>query len=441
MSLPGRRLLLVSSLFMGAAAAAQAQGTPPFPLDDLGSSSQVVHMELSAESDDGSHVVAVFPSPGGGQQTRGQSGTGVGQGHLSMIPGSVDFVILPSAGGSFSSAPLPDDSGTRSFLFFEDPVTLPNAFSPFVFAGEHFFDAQCGTATCGFLDGSFGKDAPIESDGESSFDLVAGQIAAHASAATPDYGRRFYDARPGGGPTYNHLVEAGSAAQIQDWVYVTGGGATATLVVHAAIAASLDVPPVPVFVDDWTTPVYGDVRNFDPCADVVTTSDEVLDPNGLQIDEISVALSISSGYQQIGQSWVPSVQGGQALDVERSSDLHWADEEGLPDCSDDFAEVTAGAVGTLAPSLTLQVVVPTNQWSRVSASASASASCLGPFRCDLDASAPAAISITSPNGSLVSWQGIAGLTAVPEPTGGIASGLGGLALLARIRRGRRARSA
>lgn len=437
-SIPLRLLLLSLSLGAGAA---QAQGTPPFPLSSPGSSSQVVHMELSARSDDGTHDVEVYPLPGGGQQSRAQSGSAAGHGHLSMIPGSVDYVFLPSSGSAVSSAPLPNDSGVRSFLLFEDPVTVPNVFSPFSFAGQHVFDAQCGTATCGFLDGSLGRDGPIESDGESSFDLVAGQIAAQVSAATPDYGRRFYDAAPGGGPIYNHLVEATAAAQIQDWVYVTGGGATATLVVSATIAASIDVPFVPFTAADWTTPIYGDIRTFNPCADVVLTGDELLDPNGLQIDELDVSLGIFSGYQQVGPSWVPSVQGGQSLHVERSADLHWADEEGLPDCSDDFAEVTAGAVGTLAPTLTLQVVVPTNQWARVSASTNAAASCLGPFSCNLDASAPATISVTSPNGSLVAWQGIAGLTPVPEPTGGLAAGLAGSMLLARVRRRRRPRGA
>lgn len=427
-SIPLRLLLLSVSLSAGAA---HAQGTPPFTLGNPGASSQLVHMEVSAESDDGTHQVEVFPTPGGFPQTRSQSGIGAGHGHLSMIPGVVDYVIFPSGGGNFASTPLPNDSGLRAFLFFEDPVTQPNVFSPFLYAGEVSFDAQCGTSTCGFLDGSLGSAGAIESDGESSFDLVAGQIAAQASAATPDYGRRFYDAAPGGGPTYEHVVDASATAQIQDWVYVTGAGATATLVVSATIAASIDVPPVPVTVDDWSTPVYGDIREFNPCADEVTTSDELLDPSGLLSNEVQIALAIDSGYQQSGQSWFPSIQGGQSLEVERSSDLHWADEEGLPDCSDDFAEVTAGAVGTLAPSLALQVVVPTNQWSRVSASASATASCFGPFHCDLDASAPATISITSPNGTLVAWQGIAGLTPVPEPTGGIAAGLGALALLAR----------
>jgi hypothetical protein len=80
------------------------------------------------------------------------------------------------------------------------------------------------------------------------------------------------------------------------------------------------------------------------------------------------------------------------------------------------------STGSLASSLTLQVDVPTNQWTRVSASASAEASCIGPFSCNLHATMPAQISITSPNGTLVAWHGIAGLTRVPEAEhGGIAA--------------------
>ena len=81
----------------------------------------------------------------------------------------------------------------------------------------------------------------------------------------------------------------------------------------------------------------------------------------------------------------------------------------------------------------------TSPRSRVSASASAAAFCYGPFYCDLDASVPATIAITSPNGSLVAWQGIAGLTPVPEPAGGLVAGIGALAGGALARRGRSTR--
>ncbi len=430
------KLLILPVAVSLAAGAAHAQGAPPFLLTSPGSASQRVNIEPSAESDDGTHSVEVFPIPFAGEQTRSQSGTGIRHGHLSTIPGSVSYAFVPSGGGSFSSAPLPNDAGTRSFLVFEDPVTLPSATAPFLLAGQHYFDAQCSTSTCGFLDGSLGIGGPIESDGESSFNFVAGQIAAQASAATPDYGRRFNDTGPGVDRIYNHLVEATATAQIQDWVYVTGAGPTATLVVSATIGATIDVPPVPVSTANWSTPVYGDIRLFDPCDDAGTTAGLIV-PNGIQSNELSVSLGIFSGYQQNGQNWFPTIQGGQSLNVERFSDFHWADEEGFPDCSDDFAEVTAGAVGTLSPSLALQLVVPTNQWTHVSASTSTTASCLGPFHCDLDASAAAQISITSPNGTLVAVNGIAGLTAVPEPTSGIAAGLGAIALMARVRGRRR----
>jgi hypothetical protein len=57
--------------------------------------------------------------------------------------------------------------------------------------------------------------------------------------------------------------------------------------------------------------------------------------------------------------------------------------------------------------------------------------------CNLDARTPAPIevSVTSPNG-LVAWQGIAGLTQVPEP-GPASSIAAALAALARMRSRRR----
>ena len=420
-----KSLIVIATLF--APAASLAQGPPPFELSGPGSASQHVEISPSAEQDDGTHQIEVFPAPLGGEQDRGQSGAGAEHGRLWTIPGSVSFVILPGTGGEQISAPLPNDTGSRSFLVFEDPVTVSSATSPYLFAGEHYFDAQCVTATCGYLDGG------LRSEAESSFDLPGGAVAARAEADTPDYGRRYYDAAPGGGPTYNHFIEAIASAEIEDWVYVTGAGATATLVVSASIAASIDIPPVPVTEEDWTTPVYGDIRNFDPCTDAVTTSDELLRPSGSQDDQLSVSLRISADFHQEDPEWVASLDEGTSLDVGRIADLHWADAEGFPDCSDDFAEVTADGSGALAPSLTLQLDVPTNQWARVSASTFARATCLGPFACDLDVSAPAQVSVTSPNGTLVAWHGIAGLTRVPEPEQGLLAAIGAIAWLARAR--------
>jgi hypothetical protein len=421
LALAGGALVLATSAY--------AQGPPPFELSGPGVSSQRVEISPSAEQDDGTHQIEVFPAPAGGEQDRQQSGAGARHGRLWTIPGSTSFVVFPGTGGEFGSTPLPDDTGTRSFLVHEDPITVPSSTAPYLFAGEHYFDAQCSTATCGFLDGG------LESEAESSFDLAGGSVAARVDAETPDYGRRYYDAAPGGGDIYNHFIEAIASAGIADWVYVTGPGATATLVVSATIAASIDIPPVPVTEEDWTTPVYGDIRAFDPCTDVVTTSNELLRPIGSQDDELSVSLEIAAAFEQAEDEWVASLHDGTSLDVGRVSDLHWADEEGFPDCSDDFAEVTADGDGALAPSLTLQLDVPTNEWARVSASTSVRATCLGPFACDLDVSAPAEITVTSPNGTLVAWHGIAGLTSVPEPddAASVGAAFGAIASLARRR--------
>lgn len=423
-----KHLLVIAVLLVPTAGL--AQGPPPFELDDPGSASQGVDIQPSVEQDDGTHEIEIYPLlPGGGEQTRAQSGAGSEHGRLWTIPGSTDYVL---ANGGVSSAPLPEGYGTRSFLVFEDPIATPGPLSPFLLAGEHYYDAQCPTFTCGFLEGG------LKSEAESSFDVPGGALMAHADADTPAYGRRYYNARPGGGDIFNHFVEAVAGAQIEDWVYVTGAGATATLFLQATLSGDLDVPPVPVNDDDWTTPVYGDVREFNSCSDQFLTSDELLRPDGFQSTRLGASLFVASGYQQSSGNWFPTLNEGQGFEVERRSNLEWViGEEGIPGCGDETLEANAESTGSLASSLTLQVDVPTNQWTRVGAGATAEASCLGPFACGLHASMPAQISITSPNGTLVSWHGIAGLTRVPEPEHGVVAALGAIAWLVRARTPRR----
>lgn len=412
------------------ASPARAQGAPPFPLGSPGSSSQSVVIVPSAKSDDGSHEIEVFPFDYPGE-ARSQTSTYAKTGRLWTIPGSVAFIALPGGANEFGSAPLPNDSGFRSFLVFEDPVTVPGPTAPFRLLGQHVFDAQCSTATCGYLDGGLGNTGgAIRSEAESSFNLPSGTVSARAEASTPAYGRRFYDASPSGGNIYNHLVEATGTANLQDWVYVTGAGATATLVVSATVSGTLDTPPAPVNPSDWITSIYGDIRTTNPCTDEVLTSNEVLRPSGIRKTELEVAVQISAGYALQGPDWVPSISGASTLAAVRSADLHWADSEGFPDCSDDVAEVTTSVVGSPASTISVQRVVPTNQWARVSINATSQALCEGPFFCNLDAAAPAHVTVTSPNGTLVSWQGIAGLTPVPEPTGGLLTASAALAWLA-----------
>lgn len=410
-----KRLLVIATLI--APIPSHAQGPPPFDLGGPGSASQLVDIQPSVKQDDGSHDIEIWPVlPDGGKQTRSQSGAGSEHGRLWTVPGSTSYAILPN----ISSAPLPQGSGFRSFLVFEDPITTPGPLAPFLLVGEHYYDAQCSTATCGFLDGG------LQGEAESSFNVVGGAITVHVDTDTPAYGRRYYDAAPSGGDIYNHLVEATAAAAIEDWVYVTGAGPTATLIVQATLSGALDTPAVPVNEEDWTTPVYGDVRDADPCSDQVMTSKELLRPEGGQSDRLGVLLSIASGYQETGGSWVPALVEGQGFEVERRFDLVWVEEEGFPGCSGETLEVHGETTGVLAPSLMLQVAVPTNQWTRVSASATAEARCIGPFACNLHAIMPAQLQVTSPNGTLVAWHGIAGLTRVPEPEYGIAAALAAL---------------
>lgn len=423
----------LSTLVVLLTSAASAQGAPPFPLVGPATASQSVLIVPSAEVDDGNHQVEVFPANYTGE-SRAQAGQTIKHGRLWTIPGTVAYGIAPTAGVPLVSAPLPDNFGTRSFVVFEDPITVATSTSPFQFLGSHFFDAQCSTATCGYLDGGLGGGTALQSESESSFDLIGGSASAIARSSTPDHGRRYYDAGPFTSNIYNHRIDSTGAAEIQDWIWVTGSGGTATVVLTASVGASLDTPHAPVSPADWTTPLYGDIRNFDPCSDATLTSNERLRPTGLRETRVEVTLGIAANHQFTGGQWVPSIVGSAQLAATRSADLHWADEEGLPDCTDDFAEVTTSSIGTLAPSLSVQRNVPTNQWTRVTVSTNAHALCEGPFNCDLDASAPVDVAITSPNGTLKAQHGIAGLTTVPEPEGALIPLLGAATALARRRR-------
>jgi hypothetical protein len=394
-----------------AAASARAQGVPPFELEAAATTSQSVVITPSAEQDDGTHAVEVFPANYAGE-SRSQSSSNVVHGRLWTIPGSVAYVLSPGTANEVASAPLPNDYGTRAFVVFEDPATTGTSY---LLAGEHYFDASCATATCGFLDGGLGGNrGALRSEAESSADLQAGTVAARAETGTPDFGRRFYDARPGGGPIYNHALDAVANAQIEDWVYVTGPAATATLAISATVAATVTTPHAPADDDDWTTPVYGDVRAFNPCSDDVLTSDELLRPTGLHQTDVHVSLAISSGYELQNSQWIASISGAQDQLISRSAGLDWVEGEEAG-CSDDIATVAVNATGQLAPSISLELAVPTNQWARVTVASSARARCSGPFSCGLSAYAPADVEITSPDGSLVAWQGIAGLPTSSGP--------------------------
>jgi len=79
-------------------------------------------------------------------------------------------------------------------------------------------------------------------------------------------------------------------------------------------------------------------------------------------------------------------------------------------------------------------------WTAPLSATSAAAQGLPPFarNCDLDvyANEPVQLEITSPDGTLVAWHGIAGLTRVPEAQYG---GIAALAALLSMRRRRHAR--
>jgi hypothetical protein len=115
----------------------------------------------------------------------------------------------------------------------------------------------------------------------------------------------------------------------------------------------------------------------------------------------------------------------------------WVDGEAPDDadCNDDVLEAVREEEGSLSGSASVQVDVATNQWVQVRTSLHVASSCDTPLLCDLSNSTggPTQLSITSPNGTLVAWHGIAGLTRVPEPEYGVFAALATLGWMLRRR--------
>jgi hypothetical protein len=101
-------------------------------------------------------------------------------------------------------------------------------------------------------------------------------------------------------------------------------------------------------------------------------------------------------------------------------------------------EAVREEAGSLAGSASVQVDVATNRWIQVRTSLHTASSCDTPLLCDLGNSTggPTHLSITSPNGTLVAWHGLAGLQAVPEPGASVASLVACAVLLLAARRQR-----
>jgi hypothetical protein len=264
----------------------------------------------------------------------------------------------------------------------------------------------------------------VKSEAEASYDLVAGTLDVRAEVDTPDYGE--YRDSVG-----EHGIEAEANVLIHDWVYVDGPGPTATLNVSATIDPFVDSPVQGTTDEFWTTQAYGDVRDVDPDAPSGLDPD-LLEPTLTQLARLEVRLDIDRWSFQ--ERWVSqSVATASAL-RENSLYLDWV----YPPTDAPYPDLIPEDTDTLTGTLATQATIQTGRWFEVSAQVIASVDCEGAFACNLDSwtGDPVQISITSPDGTLVSWHGIAGLTRVPEPGGASLAlvAVGALAASVRLRR-------
>jgi hypothetical protein len=345
--------------------------------------------------------------------------------------------MFPHAG--IGSPPL-DDEGTRSFVLFKGGAPE--------FFGEFPYSRACPpVGDCqGFLDG------PIESQSEARFDVVAGTLDGAAHVSTPNYGQDFfYEGGVFADKYYSHVIVATSSVDLKDWVYVTGPGATATVTMTASFDVSLDTPSAASNLrpSTWITQAYGDVLAFNACDAYAAGSGQLL-PTASQRTKLTFGMGIRDFERKevcryvgpVGEEeevctieWVAGTAGGsQSVAREARSDVDWSDGPSAELCNDDVPSETHDIVGSIPPTVSLPVEIPTNRWIEVQAGIDLLASCSGAFACNLYAFTgnPVTLSITSPNGTLVAWNGIAGLP-VPEPEHGFVAALGAIAWLARGR--------
>ncbi len=426
---PSAALLAFALLY---AMGASAQSPPPF---QPGRADERVSMELALEnitSLTAGGYVEIF-TDGIARVDDFQQGAAADGGRLEMFPHA-------GTGGQ----PL-DDEGTRPFVLLKGGAPE--------FFGEFPYSRACPqVGVCqGFL------EFPIDSESEARFDVVAGTLDGAAHVATPNYGQDFF--REGGvfaDKYYSHVIVATSSVDLKDWVYVTGPGATATVTMTASFDVSLDTPSAASNIDpmSWITQAYGDVLAFNACDAYAAGSGQLL-PTASQRTKFTFGMGIRDFQRQevcrfVGPEgaeeevctieWVAGTAGGsQSVAREARSDVGWSDGPSAELCNDDVPSETHDIVGSIIPqAVSLPVEIPTNRWIEVQAGIDLLASCSGAFACNLDASTgnPVTLSITSPNGTLVAWNGIAGLTRVPEPDAVATAAAALFALIAIARRGR-----
>lgn len=414
-----------------AASIAAAQGPPPFELEsDASRSTQVVRMQLGLRDLEGfgeNETEFEAQSPFQATLNRTQESAVAATGRLVMFPVGTSAPLLPVAGGTVVPV-QPSGSGSSSFLVLESPSVTGGFWAPYVQVGTYDYDITCSSVVC-----SQWLEAPIASVAESSFDHAAGTLEVDASVVTPDYG-----VTDDTQDVY-HALRSTAFARLGDWIRATGAGETATVTVSATLPVALDEPDDDA--DDtngpssWITQGSGDLREL-ACNDPIEPT--VIQYTSFRFDIELTRWSFEEVCEDDGEGgepvcndeWVDTPLATQT--VSRNREMHTVL------CESALALVSSDT-GALPGSTQLQVEVPTNQWVQLYVTTSTDADCEGAMACDLDArtSDPIEVSITSPNGELVAWQGIAGLTSVPEPEHGVVAALGAIAWIARSRTRRR----
>jgi hypothetical protein len=426
-----RELVIVACL---AASPAGAQGPPPFDIVPARSTqSAALHVNLEDPQAFQVTLEALGAASGENEQEDPSDG-----GRVLIATSTTDI-------DSFC-ADYSNPKHNFAVLYWDSPFDSSDAGQDFAdrsdFSQEMFYDVN-GTGCAS------PPDDPLYAIAASSHNLGAGTIDVRAHAATQNYG---YDSVSGTNG-YGHYAEAQATAGLSDWVYVTGPNPTATVVLVASFDPGFDSVPMPLNDSDWFSEAFDeDIRLVAPCGGDYERPDfsgDAQRPEGVESSEIALNLSLRDNFtSQVICDEPP--EGTPVCFTQWTSTLHgesvgrndaviyeWVDGEAPDDadCNDDVLEAVREEEGSLSGSASVQVDVATNQWIQVQTSLHVESSCDTPLLCDLinSTGGPTQLSITSPNGTLVAWHGIAGLQRVPEPEHGLVGALGALAWLARGR--------
>lgn len=430
------RLLAVAACLV--APTAHAQGPPPFDL-------------VPAHSGQQAWLNVNLEDPQAFQVTLEATGAATGE-NEQEDPSDGGRVLIATSTNDIDSFCATDSNPKHNFavLYWDSPYDssdpIPEGADRSDFSQEMFYDVN-GTGC------AQPPDAPLFAIAASSHNLVAGTIDVRASAATNAYGYDSVSVGPISTNGYGHFAQAQATAALADWVYVTGPNPTATVTVTASFAASFDSVPMPLNDSDWFSEAFDeDIRLVAPCGGEYERPDfsgDAQRPEGVESSELALGVTLRDNYESEIVCYEPPegepvcttewnfTHHGESVYKSDAVIYEWVDDEppNDADCSDDALEAYREEDGSLSGSASVQVEVATNQWIRVGTSLRAESSCDTPLLCDLGNStgAPTQLSITSPNGTLVAWHGIAGLTRVPEPKYGVFAALATLGWLSQRR--------